>query len=546
MFSLRIAFLFFLLIFYIKSLSQSTTEHIAKIDAEISSTSERNNLLNHYSLLLESLDSLRFQKNVDVDTEIYLYTVKSSAEFKLGQLRESEASSIKVLEILDKAEETQWRRLAKIKTFNLLGRLKSNLADYERSIHYYQKVISLSEDPVYLARVHGNIGLVYANLEQFDLAIFHYDKALDFASELDDLVLKARLIDYLGNAQSIIGLPSAETNLLKSLEIRDSLNFNQGKIYSHLHLSQHYFKNEDRSRALFHSEKALQIAKESKLITLELTALENLLELEDERATQRFAFLSDSLKRVEQSSSNKFAEIRYGVALKEREAEQLRTKNRYYFVIFSSVTLLIVLTSLLIYNRIRQRNKIAVINESINTEKRISARMHDEIANDLYHTMLGLQKVLPESDNLLNNLDHIYNRVRDISRDNSPLDPDSNFSKDLEDLFIAYKNSEVNILTLNLGKMDWSKLKAHEKTNLYRILQELLTNMKKHSGATHVVFMFSKNDDTIKISYQDNGVGSDVLKGNGLLNIKNRIKSIDGSVTFESEKGHGFKAAIIV
>ena len=101
-------------------------------------------------------------------------------------------------------------------------------------------------------------------------------------------------------------------------------------------------------------------------------------------------------------------------------------------------------------------------------------------------------------------------------------------------------------MTLNLAKMDWSRLKAHEKTNLYRVLQELLTNMKKHSGASHVVFMFSQNEDTTKISYQDNGMGSDVLKGNGLLNIKNRIKSINGSVNFESERGHGFKAAIIL
>ncbi|WP_169711554.1 tetratricopeptide repeat-containing sensor histidine kinase [Nonlabens spongiae] len=497
-------------------------------------------------MLLKSLDSLERKPAKSIDTEIYLWTIKSAIEYKLGELRESEASSINVLKMMDSSEESGWMNFARIRTYNILGILKKELVEYEKSLKYYRKVLTLTDDPAYLAGVYGNIGLVYTKLEEYNLAISHYEKALNLSENLDKPELTARFLDDLGHAESMLDLSNAESTLLNSLKIRDSLDLKEGEIYSHLHLSEHYFRNEDKSKALFHSENALQIAQESKLIPLELSALENLLKLEDERATQRFAFLSDSLKRVEQSSSNKFAEIRYGVALKEREAEQLRTKNRYYFLIFSTIIIVVVFTSILIYNRSRQRNKIAVMNESINTEKRISARMHDEIANDLYHTMLGLQKVVPENESLLNNLDHIYNRVRDISRDNSPLDPDSNFSKDLEDLFIAYKNSEVNILTLNLGKMDWSKLKAHEKTNLYRVLQELLTNMKKHSGATHVVFMFSQNDDTIKISYQDNGMGSDILKGNGLLNIKNRIKSIDGSVTFESEKGHGFKAAIIL
>ncbi len=546
MFSLRFTFPFVFLVFSIESFSQNTLDHITKIDATIMNTTERSIILDQYSLLLKSLDSIKSKQNVNIDTKIYLYSIKSVAEYKLGELWESEESSIEVLKLIDGSEESDWMPSARIKTYNLLGLLKNETGEYEKSLSYYRKVSTLTDDPTFLAGIHSNIGLVYKNLEKYDLAIDQYKKALKFTTNLNDFILTARILDNLGIVQSIIGDEEAEANLLRSWEIRDSLQFVQEQIASHLHLSEHYFRNEDKSKAIFHSEKALQIAKESKLIPLELTALENLLELEDEKAAQRFAFLTDSLKRVEQSSSNKFAEIRYGVALKEKEAEQLRTKNRYYFVIFSSFTLLIILTSLLIYNRIRQRNKIAVMNESINTEKRISARMHDEIANDLYHTMLGLQKVIPENENLLNNLDHIYNRVRDISRDNSPLDPDSNFSKDLEDLFIAYKNSEVNILTLNLGKMDWSKLKAHEKTNLYRVLQELLTNMKKHSDATHVVFMFSQNENTIKISYQDNGMGSDVLKGNGLLNIKNRIKSMDGSVTFESEKGHGFKAAIIL
>ncbi|MGB5982225.1 MAG: tetratricopeptide repeat protein [Nonlabens sp.] len=502
--------------------------------------------MEQYSLLLESLDSLEQRPVKKINTKIYVWTVKGFTEFKIGELRESEASLIEALKVLDANKESEWRRLAKIKTYNLLGLLKNSMVDYRKSIDYYEKVVSLTDDPAYLAGVYGNIGLAYKNLEQYDLAQSYYEKALGLSRDSQNNKLKARLLDNVGQIHSILNLAEAEAYLRKSLKIRDSINFPQGQITSHLHLSEHYLKNDNKPLARFHSETALKISKQSKLIPLELSALENLLGLEDEKATRRFAFLSDSLKHVEQSSSNKFAEIRYGVTLKDREAEQLRIQNRYNILIFVTIFLSFLLIALLIYNRVKQRNKIAVINESISTEKRISSRMHDEIANDLYQTMVKLQNVIPENENLLRNLDHIYNRVRDVSRDNSPLDPDSNFNTDLEDLFAAYKNAEVNILTLNLSKMDWSSFKTHEKTNLFRVLQELLTNMKKHSGASHVIFMFSQNEESIKISYQDNGMGADILKGNGLLNIKNRINSINGSVTFESEKGHGFKAAIIL
>ena len=546
MFSLRFTFPFLFLMVFTSGSAQNSKKHISNIEATVYSTSERSIILDQYRLLLKSFDSLEQRSKVDIDTEIYLWTVKGFSEYKIGEFRESEASLIEALKVLDGNDDSNWRRLARIKTYNLLGLLKNNMVAYEKSINYYQKVLSLTEDTVYLARVYGNIGLAHKNLEEYDLAISQYEKALELAKDLNDPILIARLRDNLGQTQSILNLPRAEANLTRSLQIRDSLEFTQGQISSHLHLSEHYLRQKDLPLARFHSETALQISKESKLVPLELSALENLLGLEDEKNTRRFAFLTDSLNRVDQTSSNKFAEIRYGVTLKEREAEQLRIQNRYNFFIFATVILLVVLTSLLIYNRNKQRNKIAVINESIKTEKRISERIHDEIANDLYHTMLRLEKVTPENEIILDDLDHIYNRVRDISSDNSPLNPEADFSIVVEDLFFVYKNPEVNILTLNLKKVDWSILKAHKKTNLYRVLQELLTNMKKHSGASHVVFIFSQSQETIQISYQDNGIGSDILKGNGLLNIKNRIASIDGSVTFESEKGHGFKASIII
>jgi signal transduction histidine kinase len=74
-----------------------------------------------------------------------------------------------------------------------------------------------------------------------------------------------------------------------------------------------------------------------------------------------------------------------------------------------------------------------------------------------------------------------------------------------------------------------------------------MVNMKKHSEASLVAIGFKKDDKALNIQYSDNGVGHDLKakqKSNGLLNVENRILSINGRVKFESEKGKGFKAKL--
>ncbi|MEP3969203.1 MAG: ATP-binding protein, partial [Nonlabens sp.] len=85
-----------------------------------------------------------------------------------------------------------------------------------------------------------------------------------------------------------------------------------------------------------------------------------------------------------------------------------------------------------------------------------------------------------------------------------------------------------------------------QKSTVYRVLQELLTNTNKHSQASIIVINFSHSGKSIVINYKDNGVGTELIKGNGLQNTVNRIHSINGSITFESEKEKGFKAIITI
>ncbi|MCF0074892.1 histidine kinase [Dyadobacter sp. CY261] len=78
--------------------------------------------------------------------------------------------------------------------------------------------------------------------------------------------------------------------------------------------------------------------------------------------------------------------------------------------------------------------------------------------------------------------------------------------------------------------------------NLFRIVQELLQNAMKHSGASSVWLNFVCGREGLFLSYKDNGVGFDTSiapAGNGLLNIKNRVMLLKGEMRSKSSAGQG-------
>ncbi|MGV8075459.1 MAG: response regulator [Syntrophobacteraceae bacterium] len=83
---------------------------------------------------------------------------------------------------------------------------------------------------------------------------------------------------------------------------------------------------------------------------------------------------------------------------------------------------------------------------------------------------------------------------------------------------------------------------------IYRILQEALLNIKKHSRADHVEITLAKKDNVIELAVSDNGCGFDLRKyvsessdisGLGLLSMKERVKLTGGSLHIETSEGSG-------
>jgi signal transduction histidine kinase len=85
-------------------------------------------------------------------------------------------------------------------------------------------------------------------------------------------------------------------------------------------------------------------------------------------------------------------------------------------------------------------------------------------------------------------------------------------------------------------------LSTEVRIALYRIVQEALTNICKHSSATEVIVELRETDQAILLQIQDNGKGFDLhqtTSGFGLRGMQERVRAIGGQITFSSQPQSG-------
>ena len=189
--------------------------------------------------------------------------------------------------------------------------------------------------------------------------------------------------------------------------------------------------------------------------------------------------------------------------------------------------------------------------------KRIAEELHDGIAGDLSAIKFNLahlnQKNKDESNaEILNELWQIIDKscaqIREISHNLSPtaITNDGlsvaveNYCNKIEHI---YQIKVIYIFTgekLNIG--------CTSETHIYRIIQELLNNIVKHSGASLAQVTMQNHENHLLISVKDNGKGfssTALSNGIGLSNIDSRIRFLEADIQRESnENGTVFNIII--
>ena len=179
---------------------------------------------------------------------------------------------------------------------------------------------------------------------------------------------------------------------------------------------------------------------------------------------------------------------------------------------------------------------------------RVSNDLHDNIGSQLANFMRQVvhDNLLPNK--FINKLKYIIEDVRRISHELTPANRTLlSFKEQLENLieetFISEKiKCEFNFLGANITS-------EKQELNLYRILQEFLSNIAKHSKATLVEVQLISIENKLTITIEDNGIGfekNQKHKGIGLLNIQKRVDYLKGDIEISSANGVGTFVVIVI
>ncbi|CAH8283445.1 hypothetical protein EV196_102403 [Mariniflexile fucanivorans] len=480
----------------------------------------------------------------------------SSIQYNLGLVHESEGTAVEAITIVDALKQNEETLQSKIGLYNHLGIVYNELGNYNAAIDLYDKLLKLTTNSSYLNIIHNNKANTFKEQKNFKPALKEFQIVYDNSLKIQDTLQMARSLSNLGFVKGKLNNAEALTDMRNALSFRKQKNDIHGLFSSYMAMSEYYKDRNDMKKVKYYAQQAYNISQQTKNPLERLEALSFLVETEGSRKIIEYKLLSDSISNAKQINENKYAFVKYNYFQKEKEARDIELKfkeselkaekEKLNKTIYKSIVVIGVLFTVFLYFIIKSIHKKDKIQEVYNTETRISKKVHDEVANDIYHIMTKLQSKDNSKDKILDDLEHVYLKTRDISKENNIIDVHENYSELLKDLLFSYKNDSINVITKNKSNVNWDNLSDLKKITLFRVLQELMTNMRKHSKASLVALNFNQSGNKITIDYKDNGVGCDLVKHNGLHNTENRMATINGRITFESKPENGFKVQIII
>ncbi len=493
----------------------------------------------------------------DYEAAADMLNAMANIQKSLGDYIGGQITAVEGLDYLEKT--TNYRVTAALQ--HVISVCSKEMGDYADALLWNKKAIQLAKN--HPDQISSTSLVVYENTranilvkyKKYDEAIALYSSLLE-AADPANAREGARIKDNLAFTTWLSGQENedSEQKLLDALNIRLDLKDLSGLVSSYIHLTQFYMDS-DKAKALFNSERAYGIAQKKNNPIAAMEALDYIIGLKHDlgldATSEALAYseIRNGLEKSKQKIRRIYASTKYDndqlnkdvLLLKTRTAEKEKQN-----IIYLSSFILVLMGSSFVFILLRRNHRIEKIQESYKTETRISKKVHDELANDVYRVMTQLQ--LGKNDSkLLDDMEYIYNRTRNISKENHSIFTDKRFPTDLKGMLGSYIPDGTNLYVQGMEDISWGQVSEVNKVTLYRVLQELMTNMKKHSGATLVALSFKKEGKYIWIGYTDNGQGTivdDKKNGSGLLNVENRISSVHGSFTFTSELGKGFRAEL--
>ncbi len=522
----------------------------------------KNNLLEAYSIYNKSANLfLKLEDSSEVGKKLLTMAV---IQKKLGDFLGSEETAIKALKFLQHPHDRKYI----LGSYHNLSITSKEQKNYDEALEWNKRALdSVNKNTLEAIKYINTKGVILIKQGKYKKALETLSEAYSNQRIFEPKYknTKARVLDNMAYAKSKLNDPNGLNKLIEALKLRKETNDFSGQFASYIHLVSHHKDRNQNEVALQYAENAFEIAKEIKGAEAKLEALSYILTLAKEPKKEfvlEYQRLNDSINTFRQKIKNQFAKIKYktdeaqetvirqNIQIAQNKYEKSKDENQKLAL---TILLLIVSSIGIFINRHRkQQTKIARIKERHKTNSRLSKKLHDEVGNDLYYLLLQLQKVsgfTSDQENLkiLKGFNTVYHKLRDFSRDHK-IETGEEYGDELLSLLDSYGDENTKVITSELETSFWTEVSPLKKEELYWVLKELLTNMKKHSQATIVAVTFTKEKKKITVNYIDNGIGTNLKKTiskNGLSNVEIRIKDIGGTITFDSKPEEGFKANIV-
>lgn len=252
--------------------------------------------------------------------------------------------------------------------------------------------------------------------------------------------------------------------------------------------------------------------------------------------------------------------------------DQLANRARQLETLVQERTAKLVQTNEQLRSEMSERERAEAAREALRREllnaqeeerRRIARELHDQMGQNLTALNLGL-KSLRDSDPSATNLSRVRplqelaaQTARDLHRVALELRPaaldDLGLVKAVRTLVETWADRCRIEADLATEAYDPAGVSSEIETTLYRIIQEALNNVAKHSGASRISLVLRRTADQAQAIIEDNGRGFEAtralerLDGRGhlgLVGIQERLAGMNGSLHLESAPGQG--ATLIV
>lgn len=439
--------------------------------------------------------------------------------------------------------------------FGELGVLEMDNSNYRKSIQYFKKGIRMlnGSDKGFEARINSNIAAVYAEyLDKPDSALYYLNKDVNYLKEnkkTHDLCL-----NYVNQAAAYYYLEDYP-KAIEYLKMADKLPLSEYEGKTRQYIYEFLYKNYQELGDYDNAFKYMELNK-------------------------KFA---DSINATEQNIA--INEIQTKYQTKEKELENTKLKNNIEtnrILLYTSIGALLAVAAiaLLLVKNARRKEKISKQEKLIEQQKlekalkdyeinsidmmlegqekerqRIANDLHDNLGSMLATLKLNFENLKLRKSELRDEETKLYERTDELIEEAYQKVRRLAHAKNAgvlatEGLIPAIKKLAEKIsipgkLQMQVVPFGFNnRLDNTIEIMIFRAVQELGTNIIKHSQATEATIHLTHHDDIINIIIEDNGIGfkSSELQmndGMGLQAIRKKIEQLGGTFTIDSMPGKG-------